>query len=98
MENNRSNDFHWESLYSVSNDQKYDIINRVHRLDGTEDLSIIESFKKEWEEVQNEGDDPNLINKFEKAIERFEEKKERVGTSIEGKRALIAQANELKDS
>lgn len=99
MENsNRNSDFHWESLYSVSNDQKYDIINRVHRLDGTEDEEVIEAFKKEWDEVQTEGDDPNLVNKFEKAIERFNEKKERVGASIEGKRALIAQANELKDS
>ncbi len=99
MENsNRNNDFHWESLYSVSNDQKYDIINRIHRLDGTEDESIIESFKVEWDEVQNEGDDPNLINKFDKAVERFHEKKARVTESISGKQALIAEANEIKDS
>ena len=99
MENsNRNSDFHWESLYSVSNDQKYDIINRVHRLDGTEDEEVIESFRKEWDEVQTEGDDPSLVEKFEKAITRFHEKKERVTQSIEGKRALIAQANEIKDS
>lgn len=99
MENSRRNsDFHWESLYSVSNDQKYEIINQVHRLDGTEDDAVIEEFKKEWEEVQTEGDDPTLVEKFEKAIARFEEKKERVTKSIEGKKALIAKSNEIKDS
>lgn len=99
MENsNINNDFHWESLYSVSNDQKYEIINRINRLDGTEDSEIIDGFRKEWEEVSSEGEDPNLINKFEKAIERFESKKERVATSIEGKKALIEKAHEIKDS
>lgn len=99
MENSRRNsDFHWESLYSVSNDQKYEIINRVHRLDGTEDEEVIEEFRKEWDEVQTEGDDPNLINKFENAIERFNEKKERVTKSIDGKKELIAKAHEIKDS
>lgn len=99
MENSRRNsDFHWESLYSVSNDQKYEIINRVHRLDGTEDEEVIEEFRKEWDEVQTEGDDPNLVNKFENAIERFNEKKERVTKSIDGKKELIAKAHEMKDS
>lgn len=99
MENsNRNNDFNWESLYSVSNDQKYEIIDGVHKLDGTEDDSVIDSFKKQWEEVQTESDDPTLVTKFEKAIERFADKKERVSASIAGKQELIAKANELKDT
>lgn len=96
--NNRQFDFNWDSFYSVSNNQKYELIDRVRKLDGTEEEDVIGSLREEWDKIQSEGDDPTLDEKFEKEIARYEEKRVKVQTSIEGKRALIAEAQELKDS
>lgn len=98
MANNDRFDFNWDSFYTVSNNQKYEIINEVRRLDGTEDLEVLENLKTEWTKVQTDGDDPALEERFEKEIERYHEKRERVQKSIEGKKALIEKAHELKDS
>lgn len=98
MANNDRFDFNWDSFYTVSNNQKYEIINEVRRLDGTEDLEVLENLKTEWTKVQTDGDDPALEERFEKEIERYHEKRERVQKSIEGKKALIEKAHEMKDS
>ncbi|NMB18532.1 MAG: DUF349 domain-containing protein [Erysipelothrix sp.] len=98
MANNDRFDFNWDSFYTVSNNQKYEIINEVRRLDGTEDLEVLENLKTEWTKVQTDGDDPALEERFKKEIERYHEKRERVQKSIEGKKALIEKAHELKDS
>ena len=52
MANNDRFDFNWDSFYTVSNNQKYEIINEVRRLDGTEDLEVLENLKTEWTKVQ----------------------------------------------
>lgn len=98
MANNDRFDFNWDSFYTVSNNQKYEIINEVRRLDGTEDLEVLENLKTEWTKVQTDGDDPALEERFEKEVERYHEKRERVQKSIEGKKALIEKAHEMKDS
>ncbi len=99
MSNNKGQfDFNWDSFYSVSNDQKYDLINRVRKLDGTEGLEVIDDLRKEWDAIQSDGDDPALDEKFEKEIERYKNKEEKIKTSVDGKRALIQEANDLKDS
>lgn len=96
--NNDRFDFNWDSFYTVSNNQKYELINQLRRMDGTEGPEVITGLKEEWEKIQTEGEDPTLDEKFEKEIERYQVKQEKVQTSIAGKRDLIDQANVLKDS
>lgn len=97
--NNRSRgDFTWESFYTVSNERKYDLINRVRRFDGTEDLSIVDSLKEEWGSLQSDGDDPALEERFLKEVDRFVERSHKMKESIDGKKQLIEEAKALKDS
>lgn len=98
MTNDGRYNFNWDSYYSVSNNQKYEIISRLRRLDGTEDLKVIEDLQEEWDKIYVDGEDPSLLEKFNAEIEKFKEKKERVTKSIDGKKALIAKVNEMKDS
>lgn len=98
MSNDGRYNFSWDSYYTVSNNQKYDLINRIRKLEGTEDPEVIEKLREEWDKIQTEGEDPSLNEKFESEIAKYNERKERVTKSIDGKRALIEKVNAIKDS
>ena len=98
MSNDGRYNFSWDSYYTVSNNQKYDLINRIRKLEGTEDPEVIEKLREEWDKIQTEGEDPSLNEKFDSEIAKYNERKERVTKSIEGKRALIEKVNAIKDS
>ena len=95
MSNDGRYNFSWDSYYTVSNNQKYDLINRIRKLEGTEDPEVIEKLREEWDKIQTEGEDPSLNEKFDSEIAKYNERKERVTKSIEGKRALIEKVNAI---
>ena len=98
MANDERYNFNWDSYYTVSNNQKYDLINQIRKLEGTEDSDVIEKLHEEWNKIQAEGEDPALLEKFDSEIEKFSERKDRVTKSIDSKRELIAKVDALKDS
>lgn len=98
MSNDERYNFNWESYYSASNNQKYDIINQIRKLEGTEEDSVIERLQQDWEKVQSDGEDPALNEKFSNEIEKFNERKERVTKSITSKQELIEKVKKIKDS
>lgn len=93
----RSSEFDWESLDSVQNSRKSQLINEIYDLNGTDDAKIAQ-IKAEWDGLEGGNDDSKLDERYERAIDRYEHRFERMNEAKTIKESLIKQAEALKDS
>ncbi|NLY62251.1 MAG: DUF349 domain-containing protein [Erysipelothrix sp.] len=95
----RSNrQFGWESLDTVQDDRKNELIQEVFNLQGDDNEVKIEEIQDEWNQIHVVGTDDRLETRFERAIERHTASKEAIDEAIERKKDLLQQAEEMKDS
>ena len=93
-----SRNFGWESLDTVQDDRKNELIQEVFNLQGDDNEEKIEEIQEEWRQIHVPGTDDQLETRFERALERHTSSKEAIAEAIERKEALLQQAEEMKDS
>ena len=95
----RSNrQFGWESLDTVQDERKNELIQEVFELQGDDNEEKIEEIQDEWNQIHVEGTDSRLETRFERALERHTASKEAIEAAIERKNDLLKQAEEMKES
>lgn len=90
--------FGWESLDTVQDDRKNELIQEVFNLQGDDNEDKIEEIQEEWNQIHVEGTDDHLETRFERALERHTATKEAIDAAIERKTELLRQAEEMKES
>lgn len=94
-----ASDLSWESLASVEQSRQNELISEVYKLGNSiDDEQVIESIKDEWEEAAADGDDTRLEAEFEKALNVYEDRQEKMASAQKTKRDLVDEAIELQDS
>lgn len=95
----RSNkQFGWESLDTVQDERKEELIQEIFDLSRDENEEKIEEIQEEWEMLHDEGSDKRLETRFERAIERHTASQEAIDEAIAVKTELLRQAEEMKES
>ncbi|NLC33849.1 MAG: DUF349 domain-containing protein [Erysipelothrix sp.] len=95
----RSNrQFGWESLDTVQDDRKNELIQEVFDLQGDDNKDKIDEIRDEWNQIHVVGTDDRLETRFERALERHTASKEAIDEAIARKTELLTQAEEMKDS
>lgn len=94
----RNREFGWESLDTVQDQRKHELIQEVFDLRGEENEEKIEEIQEEWQTIHDEGTDKRLETRFEKALERHTASQEAIDEAVEEKTELLRQAEEMKDS
>lgn len=90
--------FGWESLDTVQDERKNELIQEVFNLQGDDNDVKIEEIQDEWNQIHVDGTDDQLETRFERALERHTATKEAIDAAIERKTELLRQADEMKDS
>ncbi len=90
--------FGWESLDTVQDERKNELIQEVFSLQGDDNEDKIEEIQEEWNQIHVEGSDDRLETRFERALERHTSSKEAIAEAIAHKEDLLRQADEMKDS
>ena len=62
-------EFGWESLDTVQDERKNELIQEIYDLSGDVAEEKIEEIQEEWEMLHDEGTDKRLESRFEQAIE-----------------------------
>lgn len=96
--NFRSRQFGWESLDTVQDERKEELIQEVFSLKGDDNEEKIEEIQEEWEQLHEEGSDKRMERRFERAIERHTATKEAIDEAIKVKSDLLAKAEEMRES
>ena len=94
----RNREFGWESLDTVQDERKHELIQEVFELRGEENEDKIEEIQEEWEMIHDDGSDKRLETRFEKALERHNASQEAIDEAIAEKTELLRQAEEMKES
>lgn len=95
----RSNrQFGWESLDTVQDERKEELIQEIFDLSRDENDEKIEEIQEEWEMLHDEGTDKRLETRFERALERHTASQEAIDEAIAVKTELLRQAEEMKES
>ncbi len=94
----RNRQFGWESLDTVQDKRKEELIQEIFDLSRDENDEKLEEIQEEWEMLHDEGTDARLENRYERAIERHTASQEAIDKAIEVKTDLLRQAEEMKDS
>lgn len=93
----RSSEFAWESLDSVQNSRKNQLIDDIYNMNDY-DAKKLEDIKAEWNTLGSEGDDSRLEERFNRAIENQEQRAVKMADAAQKKQALIEEAQSLRDS
>ncbi|NLC54629.1 MAG: DUF349 domain-containing protein [Erysipelothrix sp.] len=93
-----NNQFGWESLDTVQDERKQELIQEIFDLSGEENEEKIEEIQEEWEMIHDEGTDKRLETRFERALERHTASQEAIDEAIAIKTDLLRQAEEMKES
>ncbi len=91
-------EFGWESLDTVQDERKNELIQEIYDLSGDVAEEKIEEIQEEWEMLHDEGTDKRLESRFEQAIERHTASQEAIDEAIAEKTELLRQAEEMKES
>lgn len=94
----RNSDFGWESLDTIQDERKHELIQEIVELRGEDNEEKIEEIQEEWETIHDDGSDKRLEIKFERAIERHTATQEAIDEAIALKAELLRQAEEMKES
>ena len=93
----KDSDFTWESLGSIENRKKTQIVSDIYKLRDINDERL-EELISQWEELDDLEMEVSIENQFKRAVERYHQNKEKILSALEIKRDLVDKAEALKDS
>lgn len=93
----KDSDFTWESLGSIENRKKTQIVSDIYKLRDINDERL-EELISQWEELDDLEMEVSIENQFKRAVERYHQNKEKILSASEIKRDLVEKAEALKDS
>lgn len=93
----RESDFGWESLGSIENRRKSQIIKEIYALRDINDERLQE-LQAEWDSLIDNDVETSIENQYKSAIETYHQRKESIAKALEIKRDLVAKAQALSNS